>query len=96
MAVTVTRNFEPLTTTTLLNRDDWDRVGRLARERIILRTRQGRDRDDRLMHPYSPEYAKAKAEALGTRRVDLTVSGEMLNNITIEPDKDGVTLTFTR
>jgi hypothetical protein len=96
MAVTVTRTFGPLTNLTLLRRDDWDRVGRLAREAIVLRTRQGKDRDERQMTPYSPGYAALKAKELGSARVNLTVSGEMLNNIAIQADDKGVTLAFTR
>lgn len=97
MAVSIVRNFGPLTDLRVLGRDDWDRVGRLARERIVLRARQGRDREDNLFTPYTPAYAARKAKALGTgHRVDLTVSGDMLNAITVEADEAGVTLAFTR
>lgn len=97
MGVSVTRNFGPLTDLRLLGRDDWDRVGRLARERLVLRTRQGRDREDNLFSPYTPAYAEQKAKALGTgHRVDLTVSGDMLNAISVEADEQGVTLAFNR
>jgi hypothetical protein len=96
VGVSVTRNFGPLTDVQVLTKSDWERVGRLARERIVLRTRQGRDRDDAPFKPYSASYAAAKAKELGAGPVNLTLSGEMLNAITIEADDKGVTLAFNR
>jgi hypothetical protein len=96
MGVSVTRNFGPLTETVFLSRDDWGKVGRLARERIVLRTRRGQDREGQPFKPYSPGYAKAKGKELGAGQVNLTVSGDMLNAITVEPDDKGVTLSFNR
>jgi hypothetical protein len=96
MGVTVTRNFGPLTDVQLLTVEDWGRVGRMARERIVLRTRAGRDKDDVPFAPYSQGYAQAKAKELGAGPVNLAVSGDMLNAITVEPDANGVTLSFTR
>ena len=94
MRVTVTRTFGPLQETPLLTRDDWGSVGRLARELIVRRTQQGRDEDDNPFTPYSPAYAALKAEAGGSATVDLTVSGDMLRAITVEPDDTGCTLSF--
>ena len=96
MGVSVTRNFGPLTDLQLFTREDWGRVGRMVRERIVLRTRQGLDRNEQPFAPYAPSYAVAKAKELGAGPVNLTVSGELLNNIAVEPDDMGVTLTFTR
>lgn len=96
MGVTVRRNFGPLTDLTLFTRRDWDRVGRLARERIVRRTVGGRDVSGSPFPPYSAGYRRAK-EAIGAgSTVNLTLSGDMLNAITVEPDDMGVTLAFTR
>lgn len=94
MGVSVTRNFPPLTDTVFLTRDDWRRVGLLARERIIRRTLSGQDEDDRPFTPYSPAYAKQLAKIGQGSGVDLQLSGEMLRAIQVEPDDTGVTLTI--
>jgi len=78
-----------------LTRDDWGRVGRLARERIVRRTLEGRDQHDNSFAPYSEGYAAAKREMGASGSVDLQLSGEMLRAITVEPDDTGVTLAFT-
>lgn len=96
MGVTVTRNFGPLTDIEFLSREDWERVGRMARERIVLRTRQGRDKDEQPFRPYSQGYAQVKARELGAGPVNLTLSGDLLNAITVEADDTGVTLSFNR
>lgn len=93
MGVVVHRNFGPLDDTTFVTREDWGRIGRLARERIIRRTLQGRDEDDAAFAPYSPGYAAQKAKAGASGAVNLMLSGAMLEAITVEPDADGVTLT---
>lgn len=95
MGISVTRDFGPLDEIELLTKDDFGRVGRLARERIILRTLQGRDENDRAFAPYSPEYAKQKAKQGASGRVNLQLSGAMLQAITVEPDDAGVTLGFS-
>lgn len=94
MNIIVTKNFAPLAEMEMFTVEDWGRVGRAARELIIARTQAGRDENDQSFAPYSPQYAEAKAEAGASSSVDLTVSGEMLRGITVEPDKDGVTLSF--
>lgn len=95
MTVTVTRNFGPLTDQPLLTVQDWGRIGRLARERILARTKAGKDQHDAPFRPYSPGYAVRKSQMGGSPRVDLMVSGEMLRAITVEPDATGVTLAFS-
>jgi len=95
VTIAVSRNFGPLTAVELLTREDFAAIGRLARERIVRRTQQGRDEHDRSFVPYTPEYAAQKA-ALGTSAgVNLQLSGQMLNAITVEPDAKGVTLSFS-
>ncbi len=94
MTIAVTRNFPPLADTVLLSVEDWGRVGRLARERIIRRTLAGKDQADAPFAPYSEGYAERKAAAGGSSRVDLQVSGQMLQAIVIEPDAAGVTLGY--
>jgi hypothetical protein len=95
VGVEITRNFGPLTDLASLSRDEWGRVGRLARERIIRRTAQGKDIHDQPFRAYSPGYAEQKQKAGASGRVDLQVSGEMLRNISVEPDTDGVTVDFS-
>lgn len=95
VAVSVTRNFPSLTSVRVVTREDWARVGRLARERIIRRTTDGRDVRDASFAPYSAGYRRAK-EAMGASgTVNLQLSGEMLRAITVEPDEQGVTLRFS-
>ena len=92
MPVTVSRNFGPLTELALVTREDWRAVGHDQRERIVRRTKAGRDVEGRPFQAYSPAYAKQlAAEGLGTNP-DLEVSGRMLQAITVQPDADGVTL----
>lgn len=94
MAVTVTRNFAPLTDITFFTRSDWGRVGRLARERIIRRTLAGRDEDDVAFAPYSPDYARQRAKLGASAAPNLQLSGAMLQAIQVDPDDQGVTLTI--
>jgi hypothetical protein len=96
--VTVSRNFGPLVPVVqnLLTKPDWERVGRMAREKIVLRTRQGRDYNGTPFQRYSAGYAKAKAAEVGAGPVNLQLSGEMLNAITVEADNNSVTLAFNR
>jgi hypothetical protein len=92
MPVVVTRNFPPLTELDLLTREDWRAVGHDQRERIIRRTKAGRDVDGRPFAPYSPSYAKQLAAEGMSTTPDLEVSGRMLQAITVQPDAEGVTL----
>jgi hypothetical protein len=95
VAVSISRNFPPLDETVLVDKDDWGRIGRLARERIIRRTLEGKDEHGSPFQAYSDGYLKQREAAGKGSRVDLQLSGEMLRAITVEPDDDGVTLAFT-
>ena len=100
MAVTIKRNFAPLTQTTLLTREDFAAIGQLVRQRIIERTEAGVDANGSGFAPYHPGYALQKGrELLGVEasysKVDLTVSGEMLRNIQIDATDKSVTLYFS-
>lgn len=92
MPVTVTRNFGPLTDLALVTREDWRAVGHDQRERIIRRTKAGKDVDGRPFQPYSPSYSQQLSKEGLSTQVDLEVSGRMLQAITVQPDADGVTL----
>lgn len=101
MAVTVTRNFPPLTDLAFFTKADWEDCGQLIRQRIIQRTESGIDADGNAFPRYNPDYALEKGrELLGVEAaystVDLTVSGEMLRAITYEADDKGVTVFFSR
>lgn len=97
MPVTVTRNFTALADIKLTNQELMREVGLLARERIVRRTREGLDASGVPFAPYSTGYALLKAAALGPGRVNLQVSGDMLNSIAITEVTDtSVTLGFTR
>jgi hypothetical protein len=81
--VRVNRNFRSLVNLELVTSADMREIGLLARERIIRRTRQGIGPDGTPFAPLSPGYAAIKLRELGTSAPDLTVSGRMLNDITI-------------
>jgi hypothetical protein len=85
MPVTVTRNFGPLDQFELVTSDDMRHVGLLAREMIIERTRWRQvDIHGRPFQWLSVKYAADKHRSLGgVPKPDLTVSGNMLNDITI-------------
>lgn len=95
MGVTVSSNFGPLAEMPLSNKQLMREIGLLARERILRRTASGRDQFDAAFTPYSPGYAKQKAQSLGGFGVNLQVSGAMLNAISLtEVRDDAVTLGF--
>lgn len=96
MPVTVRVNFAPLADFPLSTKETMREVGLLARERVLRRTASGVDQFDHAFAPYSPGYEKQKAKALGSTRVNLQVSGGMLNAITLtEVTEDSVTLGFS-
>lgn len=81
--VEVTRSVSvPLDQIELTTKEMMREVGLQMRERIVRRTRQGQGVNGPLA-PLSERYAEQKAKALGTSQPDLTVSGNMLNDITI-------------
>jgi hypothetical protein len=89
--ISVKRNFGSLVDLEFVTTDDMRQIGILLRERIVRRTRQG-EGPDGPFDPLSPRYADQKQKALGTSSPDLTVSGNMLNDITItEVESDGIT-----
>lgn len=92
MSVTIRRNFGPLARDVKFSdRALMREIGLLARERIIRRTLSGKDEGGKAFHPYSPGYRAAK----GSSKVNLQVSGQMLQAITIVAvDEDSVTLGF--
>lgn len=82
MPITIRQNFSAFPRN-LLTRDTMREMGLLARESILRRTAAGKDKDGRPFVAYSPGYAKAKQEALGTSSPNLTVSGKMLGDFAI-------------
>jgi len=100
--VTITKNFGSLADLELVTAEDMRQIGLLAREQIVRRTMGGHDATGTPFQPYSPEYAKQKAKALGgAGTVNLQVSGGMLNDLTIvavdvKDDKASVTLGWTK
>jgi|SRR5690348_8385660 len=88
MAVTlrVSKDFGPLGLH--LTAQDMHDVGDLLVRRIQTRTQSGVDVHGGSFRGYSPEYAKAKRAALGHSRVDLTVSGRMLNDMQVVETTD--------
>lgn len=79
MGVVVKRSWRTdLARTPIIDRSVMEMVGREIREQIYRRTLAGKDAEGRSFDAYSDGYAKAKSEAMGTTRVDLSVSGEML------------------
>lgn len=97
MPVTVIVRGRPLADTPLSNRDLMRNVGLLARERIYRRTVSGQDQFDAAFQPYSAGYAIRKALELGPGLVNLQVSGDMLNAMTVTEVTDNtVTVGFIR
>jgi hypothetical protein len=95
--MSVTRNFGPLDQIPLTTKAIMRDVGLMARERVVRRTREGKTTSGGQMQPYSPGYAKRKAKELGSQRPNLTVSGAMLNDITLQDVQDDeVTLGFSK
>jgi hypothetical protein len=103
--ITVERNFPALDDMTLVTAEDLREIGLLVREQIIRRTRQGLDANGAPFQGYSPRYALQKEGRLGSvfaghggyGTVNLTVSGNMLNQIVItEVDDESVTLGWTQ
>ncbi len=82
--VVVHRTFAPFSSLELITPADMRDVGNKARQLIIARTQRGIGSDGAPFQDYSTGYAKLRSEAgLPTGRVTLTVSGEMLNGLTI-------------
>lgn len=98
MGVQVTRSIPNLETVKLTDRELMREIGLMARETIIRRTISGRDAKGAAFQPYSPAYAEAKAkEGLGGGKVNLQVSGAMLNDLQItEVTETSVTLGFVK
>ena len=96
--MSVTRNFGRLDHIALTNKPLMRELALLARERIILRTRQGRDADGAPFRPYSPGYAARKRqEVAGPTQPNLTLSGAMLGDISIlSVSDDTAELGFNR
>jgi len=81
VTVKVSRDFGELALH--LTEQDMRDVGDLLVRRIRTRTEGGQDVHGSGFKDYSPGYAEAKKEALGHARVDLTVSGRMLNDMQV-------------
>lgn len=97
MGIVVRKSFVRLADTALTTKADMQAVGRLVIERIVERTQRGLDATGQTFRGYSAGYAKRKREAGGTSRVDLRVSGEMLNALDVTDVTDrSVTIGFRR
>lgn len=94
--VSVVRTGRPLSDLKLSSRALMKDVGLLARERVIRRTVAGLDEHEQSFAPYSAAYAERKAREVGSSRVNLQLSGAMLNAIVITELTDtSVTLGFS-
>ncbi len=93
--VRVTRDFGDLSHLIELTSQDMHDAGDLLVRRIRTRTEGGHDVDGNAFRDYSPGYAAAKRGALGHSRVDLTVSGRMLNDMQVtDATATSATITF--
>jgi hypothetical protein len=81
VTVRVSKDFGPLTLE--LTEQDMRDAGDLLVRRIRTRTEGGTDVRGAAFRDYSPGYEAAKRAALGHARVDLTVSGRMLNDMQV-------------
>lgn len=92
VTVKVSTNFDPHVD---LTEHDLRDVGDLLVRRIRTRTESGVDVQGSAFRDYSPGYAKQKRDALGHARVDLTVSGRMLNDMQVtEATTRSATISF--
>lgn len=95
---TLTKDYDSLANLELTPTVDVMReIGLLLRERVIRRTLSGVDASGQAFAPYSKRYEDAKRKAIGGAGVNLQVSGNMLNQITIvdassTPEQASVTL----
>ncbi len=93
MTVKVARDFGPLEIE--LTEQDLRDAGEFIIRRIRTRTESGVDVHGASFREYSERYAAQKSEALGHSRVDLTVSGRMLNDMQVtSASKTGATVSF--
>jgi hypothetical protein len=91
----VTKDFSDLTNALELTEQDMRDVGEVLIRRIRTRTESGVDVRGAAFRSYSEGYARAKQNALGHSRVDLTVSGRMLNDLHVtSASKGSVTISF--
>jgi phage gpG-like protein len=91
--VRVTRDFGDLSLS--LTEADMREAGDFLVRRIRTRTENGVDVNGAAFRGYSPDYAAAKRAALGHSRVDLTVSGRMLNDMQVTSSTNkSVTISF--
>lgn len=79
--ITVERSFGALADRVAVSPSLMREIGDYVTTTIARRTRAGVDVDGRPFQPLSPDYAKAKQQAIGSTRADLTVSGRMLNDM---------------
>src|SRR5262245_27098174 len=91
--VQVSKDFGPLELE--LTEEDMRDVGEFLIRTIRTRTEAGTDVHGVPFRPYSLGYAKQKSAALGHSKVDLTVSGRMLNDMHVTAaSKTGCTISF--
>jgi hypothetical protein len=84
MGVVIRKSWRvDLATLPWLDASVMEMVGKEVREVIVRRTLAGKDQDGAAFEPYSEGYAQRKTDSLGTTRVDLAASGEMLDNLGI-------------
>lgn len=92
--LSVTSDFKELAGD-LLTKDDMRDLGDFFVRNIRTQTEAGLDDQGRPFKAYSPMYAQQKQKALGHSRVDLTVSGRMLNDMQVtEVTNKSVTISF--
>jgi len=97
MGIVVRKSFVRLADAAITTKADMQAVGRLVIERIVERTQRGVDAGGQAFRGYSRGYATRKREAGGTSRVDLRVSGEMLNALDItDVTERSVSIGFRR
>jgi hypothetical protein len=97
MGMTVRRTNLDFRDVRFTTREDMAAVGQMIMRRIVDRTARGVDAQGNPFAPYTTEYAEAKRKGIrSSGTVDLTVSGEMLRNMTMEATDTSVSLFFAR
>jgi hypothetical protein len=96
MGIAIRRTIPDLSSLQLIGRAEMREAGLLALEMNRRRTAAGKDADGQPFEPYSEGYRERKAREVGGALPNLTLSGAMLNALTIvDVTDDSVTIGFS-
>lgn len=95
MPIRVKKSFRRLVARPLVEARAFREIGAFVVQQIRTRTEGGRDVNGYPFRRLSPRYAEQKAKALGSTAANLSVSGRMLNALTVtDVTEKSVTVGF--